>query len=234
MQNIAIVLAGGNSTRFNSKCKLTHRLNNNLSVIQNTVSTFLYSNTIDIIIIVSSSKDIRQDISILQQTKPLFFTEGGQTRFASLLNAISCIKKDLKIDESLINLFIHDGARPLLTDALVQKLNQSLSIHNAVIPVTAISETVKSVNANNISIVASVNRESLKLAQTPQCFYMPFFEECLNLANVEKESHKITDDASVVELAGKAVSYIEGEKTNIKITIKDDILFANFYLSLLT
>ena len=234
MQNIAIVLAGGNSTRFNSKCKLTHRLNNNLSVIQNTVSTFLYSNTIDIIIIVSSSKDIKQDISILQQTKPLFFTEGGQTRFASLLNAISYIKNELKIDESLINLFIHDGARPLLTDALIQTLSQSLATNNATIPVTAISETVKSVNVNTSSIVASINRESLKLAQTPQCFYMPFFEECLKLANAKKEDHKITDDASVVELAGKAVSYIDGEKTNIKITVKDDILFANFYLGLLT
>ncbi len=234
MQNIAIVLAGGNSTRFNSKCKLIHRLNNNLSVIQNTVSTFLYSHLIDKIIIVSSSKDVRQDISSLKQTKPLLFTEGGQTRFASLLNAISCIKNELKIDKSLINLFIHDAARPLLTNALIQKLSQSLTTHNAVIPVATISETVKSVNVNTSSILASVNRDSLKLAQTPQCFYMPFFEECLNLANIKKEDHRITDDASIVELAGKAVSYIEGEKTNIKITVKDDILFANFYLGLLT
>jgi 2-C-methyl-D-erythritol 4-phosphate cytidylyltransferase len=231
MQNIAVVLAAGNSTRFNSKCKLIHRLNNNLSVIQNTVSTFLHSNAIDIIIIVSSSKDIKQDISILHQAKPLFFTEGGQTRFASLLNAISYIKDHLKMDESLINLFIHDGARPLLTDALVQKLNQSLSIHNAVVPVTSISETVKSVNANKSSIVTSVNRESLKLAQTPQCFYMPYLEECLSLANIKQDDTRITDDASIAELAGKLVHYIEGEKSNIKITTTEDVLFANFYLN---
>ena len=152
-------------------------------------------------------------------TCPQILVKGGMTRFHSVRNALD------RIPEGAI-VGVHDGVRPLITPDLVCKLYSLAEQQSAIIPVTPCVETLKVLEMKGGSLEAvpgaEADRSVLFGAQTPQMFW----SELLKDAYCQAYDTAFTDDASVVERQGKSLSYIIGERLNIKITTQEDLLLA--------
>ena len=156
---------------------------------------------------------------------PQIIVKGGITRFHSVKNALSRVP-----DEAIVA--VHDGVRPLVSPAFVRQMFQIAQEKEALIPVIPGVDTMKVLNRKGDELVTapgqSVDRSVLFGAQTPQIFH----SEILKQAYDQAYDTAFTDDASVVDKYGKNLSYLIGERFNIKITTKDDIILADAILSL--
>jgi 2-C-methyl-D-erythritol 4-phosphate cytidylyltransferase/2-C-methyl-D-erythritol 2,4-cyclodiphosphate synthase len=111
---------------------------------------------------------------------------------------------------------IHDGARPLVSPDIIDRVIAALATSDAVIPVMPVAETIKRVDQD--AITGTVDRSGLYLAQTPQGFR---FKEIL-AAHRRFAIDEFTDDAALAEKAGMKVTTVAGERCNIKLTQGDD------------
>jgi 2-C-methyl-D-erythritol 4-phosphate cytidylyltransferase len=244
--NVAIILAGGKSTRFNQELDCKHSLYvqkllqpmiNGLTVLQNAVMPFAKSECIDFIILSCCNADVASSIKDLNLTqKPIYFCNGGQTRFASLINAIAKLTEvknnnNQNHKDSNINLLIHDGARPLVSAELIASVQKATALHQTcVVPVVKAVDSVKALQVNtNMLQSKMLNRDTIGLAQTPQGFNFAFLQSCLS--KISMLSHEITDDVSIAQLAKQRSYFVDGSQQNIKITNKIDLDIANFLLS---
>ena len=158
-------------------------------------------------------------------TCPQILVKGGITRFHSVRNALA------KVPDNAI-VAIHDGVRPLVTVNLLRDMFELSENEPALIPVVPCIDTMKVLKEEGGKIVAvpgaSVDRSVLFGAQTPQVFHSEIIKEAYSLAY----DTSFTDDASVLERYGKSLSYIHGERLNMKITTKEDLVLARAILSL--
>ena len=156
---------------------------------------------------------------------PQVLVKGGITRFHSVRNALS------KVPDGAV-VAVHDGVRPLVSEAFVREMFAKAEAEPALIPVIPCVDTMKVLNRKGDELVTapgqSVDRSVLFGAQTPQIFH----SEILKQAYDQAYDTAFTDDASVVDKYGKNLSYLIGERFNIKITTKDDIILADAILSL--
>ncbi|MBP5488667.1 MAG: 2-C-methyl-D-erythritol 4-phosphate cytidylyltransferase [Bacteroidales bacterium] len=151
---------------------------------------------------------------------PQIIVEGGITRFHSVRNALE------KVPDGAIVL-IHDGVRPLVSTELIKQVLEVSAEERNVIPVCPVTDTLKSlVPAGDGTLTASgapdPSREGLYGAQTPQLF----LSEQIRKAYKTGYNSNFTDDASVARAAKIPLTYIEGERYNIKITTPEDLELA--------
>jgi 2-C-methyl-D-erythritol 4-phosphate cytidylyltransferase len=148
---------------------------------------------------------------------------GGATRMESILNGLRAIR-DAVGDDDLV--LVHDAARPGLTPSLIARLITEAGANPAggllALPVV---DTVKSTTSG---LTATIPRDGMWLAQTPQMFRYALLEHALASAADPKA---ITDDASAVELLGLSPQLVEGHPRNLKVTLPSDIRIAEMYLS---
>jgi len=112
---------------------------------------------------------------------------------------------------------IHDAARPFVAASLISRVLEALTVHQAVIPAMALSDTVKQVEDDRIT--GTLDRNALMLAQTPQGFD---FKTILAL-HQQYAKVSVTDDAALCEIAGMGVYVVPGERANRKLTTDDDM-----------
>lgn len=144
--------------------------------------------------------------------------QGGETRQQSVLNGLTYLHQQKLLSGSLC--LIHDAARPLLHPEDLKKLIHSLDHHHqAAILAIPVKDTLKKSTAEN-NIETTVSREQLWQAQTPQAAWGELMYEA-HLDAVQQKAH-VTDDASILELAGHQVHLIESQFTNFKITTAQD------------
>ena len=155
---------------------------------------------------------------------PQILVKGGITRFHSVRNALQ------KVPSGAI-VAVHDGVRPLLTENMIKDMFDKAEDCPALIPVVPCVDTMKVLRkkvwddgSETLSAISgqSVDRSVLYGAQTPQIFH----SELLKAAYDQAYDTAFTDDASVVERYGKSLSYIIGERLNIKITTSEDLVLA--------
>lgn len=157
---------------------------------------------------------------------PQTIVKGGLTRFHSVKNALGTIP-----DGALVA--IHDGVRPLLSCDMVARMFEAAETEPAVIPVLPCVDTMKALRKNPESGKLepvdgmNVDRSLLYAVQTPQIFH----SEILKEAYSQPYDTAFTDDASVVAKKGMPLTYVEGERLNIKITAKDDLRLAEAILT---
>ena len=141
---------------------------------------------------------------------------GGETRYQSVQNGLKKVNDDGVV-------FIHDGVRPLLSQDLIQRCYQQAIEKGSAIPVTPVMDSI-SIIENGIS--KPINREQLRIIQTPQTFLtniiLPAFRQEYNPS--------FTDEANVVEAYGTRVHLIDGALENIKVTTPEDMLIAETLL----
>lgn len=156
-------------------------------------------------------------------TKLTSVIKGGAERQLSIYEVLQHLRFDSK---DII--LVHDAVRPFVSSSLIQRVISATSEHTAVIPAVSISDTIKRKDIHNI-IVETVDRSQLVSVQTPQGFtanvLLKAYKEAIETSYVG------TDDSSLVEKISIAVTCIEGEHSNIKITTKEDIRKAEFILS---
>lgn len=144
---------------------------------------------------------------------------GGVTRQASIANAL------LKINTENAVTLVHDVARCLASANLFERVaNQVLASRTGVVPTLSVIDTIKRIDGDHI--LETVDRSSLAIAQTPQGFLTNEL-----LAAYQVVEHEYTDDASLYQAFGKAVTAIEGEPNAFKITTADDLARATRLLN---
>jgi 2-C-methyl-D-erythritol 4-phosphate cytidylyltransferase/2-C-methyl-D-erythritol 2,4-cyclodiphosphate synthase len=124
-----------------------------------------------------------------------------------------------RVSERADVVVIHDAARPLVSDDLIRRTVTAASEAGAAIAALRAHDTVKQTNADG-AITATLPRERIYLAQTPQAFRVPVLRDALRLDG------EATDEAMLAERAGHMVRVVEGDPRNFKITTPDDLTMA--------
>ena len=212
MNNCFIILAAGESKRFNSKTPKPYHLYKGKPLIQHSIDKArLYKKLHKIIIVVNKKhKKFIKNLKI----KNIKIIEGGKTRAESAFKSLRALKK-----HDVSNVLIHDAARPNFSIKLIDKLFKELRFNKCVVPTIKINDSVKLKNKKEI---INLNRKNVYLTQTPQAFN---YKELYKLQS--DKSSKITDDANLFISAGKKIKLINGEINNKKITINSDIKINN-------
>jgi 2-C-methyl-D-erythritol 4-phosphate cytidylyltransferase len=146
---------------------------------------------------------------------------GGDTRQQSVLNGLRAMHEAVSDDDRIL---VHDAARPGLTTALIEKLINALQ-HDAVGGLLAmpVVDTLKRANATD-RVDATVPREKLWSAQTPQMFGYALLRRALQQAT------HVTDEASAIEALGLQPKLVEGNPRNFKVTLAHDVALAELFL----
>ena len=208
----AVVLAAGKGTRIGFD-KMLYRLDK-FTVAEHSVSAFEENGYVDKIIITAG--DNYDEICSIAAgfSKVEGVVKGGATRAASVMNALEKVEKGRLVA-------IHDGARPFVSQRIINSAIEAAYLHSAAIPCVKVKDTIK--QAENGFIEKTVPRDSLYNVQTPQVFDADLYKELAE----KYYDDTITDDAQIFERAGVKVRIVPGEYENYKITTKDDIKRGN-------
>ena len=157
--------------------------------------------------------------------KKLEMVEGGEHRQHSVANAIATISASPN-DVVLV----HDAVRPFVSEEIIHDVIQAAEKYGAAIAAVPAVDTVKQVErtADGALITATVSRERVVLAQTPQGFLYELIKGAFDTAIAD--GFLGTDEASLVERSGHEVAVVMGSPRNIKITTPADLELAEFYL----
>ncbi|MDU7505777.1 MAG: 2-C-methyl-D-erythritol 4-phosphate cytidylyltransferase [Clostridia bacterium] len=151
----------------------------------------------------------------------VIITEGGPERQDSVRLALAAMPS------AWDQVLIHDGARPILREELVQRLTGGLLQAPAVVPALPVTDTVKRVDGQGY-ILETVPRADLRRVQTPQAFEVSLLRQCH--ARAVPEGQEVTDDAALLEAYGERVLTVAGDPYNIKVTVPTDLPLADLYL----
>jgi len=155
----------------------------------------------------------------------IVLVEGGEHRQQSVANALNSISAET--DDIVL---VHDAVRPFVTDEIINDVIQTAHKHGAAIAGMPAVDTVKQVErtAEGAIITATVPRERVVMAQTPQGFRYGILKKAFDEAIAD--GFIGTDEASLVERSGHNVAVVRGSPRNIKITTPADLQLAEFYL----
>ncbi|WP_034293216.1 2-C-methyl-D-erythritol 4-phosphate cytidylyltransferase [Herbaspirillum sp. RV1423] len=202
-------------------------------MLQYALDTFAASDAIAHIFLVVSVNDGYVDDFLAAQPqlagKLTVLRNGGATRQDSVLNGLQAIRAQVGDDDWVL---VHDAARPGLNAELLNKLIAALRDDTVggllALPVV---DTLKRSSADIAQRVqATVPREALWAAQTPQMFRYALLTGALEQAHAQNRVGDITDDASAIEMLGLQPKLVEGSPRNIKVTLAHDVALAELFL----
>ena len=158
--------------------------------------------------------------------KPLQIVEGGEHRQNSVANALAAIKA---ADDDIV--LVHDAVRPFVDQDTILGVIEGVKKYDAAIAGVPAIDTVKQVDrtADGAVVIATVPRERMVLAQTPQGFRFGILKKAFDEAMAD--GFMGTDEASLIERSGGAVHVVMGSPRNMKITTPADLELADFFLS---
>src|SRR6056300_1773122 len=215
MSNYFIILASGQSKRFNSNKPKQFIQYKNKALFEHsldkTISSKLFKK---IILVVNNKKQIKK-----RYPKDVLIIKGGKERSDSSLIALKNIKKF-----SPDNVLTHDAARPNFTINLLKKLINSLKTNKAAVPVISSKDSIKYKVKNQLF---NLNRDNSYLTQTPQAFK---HKDIYNLSI--KQKNKIQDEATLFIDNNLKIKFVRGETLNNKITFKEDVQNTEIYFGI--
>jgi 2-C-methyl-D-erythritol 4-phosphate cytidylyltransferase len=212
-----IIVAGGKGLRMGSDIPKQFLPVGGKPVLMRTLERFReYSPTLKIILVLPKAQQDywRQLCADYHFNVEYQLADGGETRFHSVQHGLALIP-----DEAEGVVGVHDGVRPFPSIDVIRRCYDTAREKKAVIPVIPVVETLRHLQGKS-SI--TVPRDDYRLVQTPQCFDI----QLLKAANRQPYNDGFTDDASVVESFGHAITLVEGNRENIKITTPYDLKIA--------
>lgn len=218
----ALIAAAGSSTRYSGENKLLQELGG-IPVLARTLLAVDRAESIDEIVIAAREDELltyAQLCKTFDLQKPVKVVLGGATRTESVLRAACEASPEAAL------LAVQDGARPLVTSALIDEVVLAAQQYHAAAPAVPVTDTVK-VAVNGI-VESTPERSKLFAVQTPQVFAADLLKAALQSAIADGAT--ITDDCSAVERLGKEVHLTEGSEENIKITTPVDLAIAEAIL----
>ena len=228
----AVVLAAGTGSRMKSDVAKQFMLLKGYPLIYYSLKAMEDSSIIDDCILVTGESDVayvqREIVEKYGFRKVVAVIHGGKERYHSVNNALEVIRQGgLQNPNQDGFVFIHDGARPLLTEQILKDTYEAVSTCHACVTATPSKDTVKLVDEQGYA-VETPERRRVWNVQTPQVFDYDLLRGALEKAVLEKAV--ITDDCSAVENMGMSVKIVEGEERNLKITTPVDLKLARLWL----
>lgn len=219
----AVIVAAGSSRRMGGENKLLLPLDD-APVLAHTLSAFEKCAAIRDIVLVCREQDILPYSDLARAfgiSKLRTVTRGGDSRTASVLAGITAAPEDTGL------VAVHDGARPLVSEAVITEAVYAAAEYGAAAPVVPVKDSIKRIQDG--SIAADVPRDTLAAVQTPQVFDRALLTRALETA--ARDNRSFTDDCAAVEAMGQAVRATHGSYENIKITTPEDISAAEAFLN---
>ena len=226
-QNVtAIVLAAGKGSRMNSEIPKQYLSLLGKPVLFYSLQAFEKSDVNEIILVTGSGEQEyckREIVDKYQLRKVRHIVEGGAERYHSVYQGLLAAKAEYVL--------IHDGARPLVSSAVINKAIDTVKETGACVVGMPVKDTIQMVDAEG-NIKSTPERKYLWMAQTPQCFLYSLALSSYNKA-IDSKDDTITDDAMVVQRYGNAqITMVEGGYENIKVTTPEDIAVAECFLKM--
>lgn len=209
-----IIVAGGKGLRMGSDIPKQFLPLNGRPVLMRTIERFReYSPDLNIILVLPhSQQDYWRELCREHSFDTSYrLADGGETRFHSVKNGLALVPDD---NDGVTG--VHDGVRPLVSVDVIDRCYEEARVSGAAIPVTPVIETLRHVGKG------TVLRSEYRLVQTPQTFRTKLLKQAYS----QDYDEAFTDDASVVERMGHAVTLVDGNRENIKITTPWDMKIA--------
>jgi 2-C-methyl-D-erythritol 4-phosphate cytidylyltransferase len=228
MKTVAIIPAAGLGTRMGrlaseSSSRKQFLTLGDAPVFVHTIRQFVAASSIsEVLIAVREGDREGVEAALANETfsKPVRLAPGGTTRQESVKNCLAMTADDVEI------VAVHDAVRPFVSPQLIDQVVEQATRDGAVILGLPAVDTVKRVDQRVVH--ATLPRESIMLAQTPQVFRAEILRNAYDVA--DRDGFTGTDEASLVEHSGEDVHVMMGSARNIKITRPADLQLAQFYL----
>ncbi len=222
MKRIAIIVAGGTSTRMNADVPKQFMLLNGRPVLMHSIEKFHLAEALIIVVLHENLFEMWSQLcSRYNFVIPHLVTGGGTTRGDSVYNGLMHAATMHVQPGAMVA--IHDAARPLVSVNHIEKLFHECSIKGNAVPAIKIVDSLRRVTSSGNE---PVDRSELVMIQTPQCFY---FDKLMD-AYKNTVNHNYTDDATLFETMGNSINLVEGESNNFKITVETDLVKAEALL----
>jgi len=217
----AVIVAGGSGSRMQAPEKKQYLHLSGLPLLCHTLMAFDRCADFDQICLVVPGEDLEKCktdvLAPLSLAHDIQLVAGGKRRQESVLNGLNSLKAKSGI------VMIHDGVRPFVRSSLIERCLKGVQATGACIPAIPATDTLKQVDANGV-IVGTVERQTIRLAQTPQTFSIDLIRRAHH--DAARNNFVATDDASVAEHFGASVIVVPGDPDNIKITTPHDLIVA--------
>lgn len=216
-----VVAAAGTGSRMGGKIKKQFLLLNSKPVLYHSLHVFEETNLIDEVVLVAHPQELdyckKEIVEKYRFRKVKAVVAGGATRQQSVWNGLKAVNENTYI------VAIHDGARPLVTEALFLALLKEAREWGAAIPGVPVRDTVKMVDGDDF-VVRTLDRSVIMGIQTPQAFN---YEELVKAYQMAlDEQFEASDDASLFERYIGRVKVVPGDYSNLKITTREDLVIA--------
>ena len=213
-----IITAGGIGRRTGNVIPKQFLLIGNLPILAHTINAFhLFDQHLEIV--VTLPRDWvdywKSLITSIGFTVPHGIVVGGAERFHSIKNALTTVHGE--------HIAIHDGVRPFVSAATIERCFSSLNKFEAVVPIVDLKDTIRCLEGGDNF---AVDRKNFRIIHTPQCFHA----ETIKKAYCQEFTENITDDASLVEQLGVKIHFVSSNQENIKITDQFDLTIAQSFI----
>jgi 2-C-methyl-D-erythritol 4-phosphate cytidylyltransferase / 2-C-methyl-D-erythritol 2,4-cyclodiphosphate synthase len=213
----AIIAAGGRGLRFGGDSPKQLLSLGGRPILARSVDAFVSCDLIAEIVVALPADLAAAPPEYLQNRgKPVTVVSGGDRRRDSVANAFARVSDGAEV------VVVHDAARPLVTDDLIRRTVTAASETGAAIAAIRAHDTVKQTDSTG-AITATLARERIYLAQTPQAFRVAVLRDALRM------SGDATDEAMLAEEAGHVVRVVDGDPRNLKITAPGDLTMAEHF-----
>ncbi len=211
-----IVVAGGSGSRFGGVVPKQFQFLGQLPILAHSLEAFATAiNSLELVVVVAEERiPYWQNLASRFNLPKHKVVAGGAERYYSVKRGLEALSDDVEI------VAVHDGARPLCSEALIRRCISSALSSGSAIPVVEVRDSLREVAADGVS--RAMVRANIRAVQTPQCFDSVMIRRAYN----QPFENRFTDDASLVESIGERVWLCEGETENIKITTSEDLIFA--------
>ncbi len=216
----AVIVAAGNASRMQGIDKVMAPIQGQPMILQ-TVRRFQNCSAIKEIVVVTREDLLMSVMGLCRGfDKVKAVVVGGKDRQESVELGLNTLSDKVKL------VAIHDGARPLVTDAVIDRAVRAANSYGAAAPAIPVKDTIKTVQGG--VVVNTPDRKTLQAVQTPQVFDFDMLRGALKKAR--QDNAEITDDCSAVERMGFSVKIVEGDERNIKVTTPMDLKIAEAFL----
>ena len=216
----AVIVAAGTASRMGGIDKVMAELDGEPMILR-TVRTFQNSDAIKEIVVVTREDLILPIMRLcagLDKVKAVVC--GGKSRQESVQLGMNALSSKVKL------VAVQDGARPLITDAVIDRTVRAAHSYGAAAPAVPVKDTIKTVKGGVVK--DTPDRATLQAVQTPQVFDFDLLRGALKKAAADGAA--VTDDCSAVERMGMSVKIVEGDERNIKVTTPVDLKIATLLL----
>lgn len=226
LKTIAVLAAGGSGTRLPGNLPKQFLELGGRPLLAHTWARFARCRSIDGVILVLPREGFEEHRERMATwatgEKLVAVVPGGRERQDSVRHGLQSIPGAF---EGVV--LVHDGARPLVSEALIEATAGAASRYGAAIAALPVHETLKEVGSDNV-VKGTVDRQRLYRAQTPQGFRIDILREAFERALADRFYG--TDESALVERIGVEVHLVPGSEKNIKVTTAEDLRLAEHYL----